>query len=77
MGVPILRFLKAPARIIEKAPSAGLFDGQTDEDEMGFTYKMLDACLMGQEVPPDVKERIDRMHRRSEHKRAAITVFQK
>ena len=72
-----LRFLKAPARIIEKAPSAGLFDGQTDEDEMGFTYKMLDACLMGQEVPPDVKERIDRMHRRSEHKRAAITVFQK
>lgn len=70
-----LRFLKAPACIIEKAPSAGLFDGQTDESEMGFTYKMLDAYLMGQDVPPDVKERIDRMHQRSEHKREPIIVF--
>lgn len=70
-----LHFLKAPACIIEKAPSAGLFDGQTDESEIGFTYRMLDAYLMGQDVPPDVKERIDRMHQSSEHKRAPTIVF--
>ena len=33
-----LRYLKAPQAIIDKAPSAGLFEGQTDEQEMGFTY---------------------------------------
>ena len=38
-----LRYLNAPACIIEKAPSAGLFDGQTDEEEMGFTYAALDT----------------------------------
>ena len=72
-----LRFLNAPDCIIEKAPSAGLFDGQTDESEMGFTYKMLDAYLMGQDVPPDVREKIERMHQRSEHKRVPTIVFQK
>lgn len=32
-----LRFLNAPACIIEKAPPARIFDGQTDESKMGFT----------------------------------------
>lgn len=67
-----LRFLNAPACIIEKAPSAGLFDGQTDEDEMGFTYAELDTYLMGEEIPEAAKEKIDAMHRRSEHKRSEI-----
>ena len=46
-----LRYLNAPACIIEKAPSAGLFDGQTDEEEMGFTYAALDTYLMGGKIP--------------------------
>ncbi|MBQ1217878.1 MAG: NAD(+) synthase, partial [Clostridia bacterium] len=33
-----LRYLDAPKCVIEKAPSAALFDGQTDETEMGVTY---------------------------------------
>ena len=37
-----LRFLKAPEFIISKAPSAGLFDGQTDESEMGVSYRSID-----------------------------------
>ena len=64
-----LRWLNAPVCIIEKAPSAGLFDGQTDEQEMGITYKELDAYLFGKKVSDTAKQTIQRMHDQSEHKR--------
>lgn len=64
-----LRWLNAPACIIEKAPSAGLFDGQTDEQEMGITYSELDAYLFGEAVSDAAKQIIQRMHDKSEHKR--------
>ena len=70
-----LRYLNAPACIIEKAPSAGLFDGQTDEEEMGFTYAALDAYLMVGEIPETTKKKIDAKHRRSEHKRSGIKKY--
>ena len=70
-----LRYLNAPACIIEKAPSAGLFDGQTDEEEMGFTYAALDTYLMGGKIPETAREKIDAMHRRSEHKRSGIKKY--
>jgi len=34
-----------PADIIEKAPSAGLWEGQTDEDELGISYELVDRFL--------------------------------
>lgn len=37
--------LGIPASIIDKAPSADLWSGQTDEDEMGISYKVLDEVL--------------------------------
>ena len=64
-----LRWLNAPVCIIEKAPSAGLFDGRTDEQEMGITYKELDAYLFGEAVSDAAKQTIQRMHEKSEHKR--------
>ena len=70
-----LRYLKPPKCVIEKAPSAGLFDGQTDESEMGFTYKELDTYLDGGKIDDAVLERIQRMHARSEHKRREILTF--
>ncbi len=36
---------------------------------MGLTYDQLDTYLAGGEVEPSVRERIDRMHRMSDHKR--------
>lgn len=50
-----LRFLDAPSRIIEKAPSAGLFDGQTDESEMGMTYAELDKYILGDDVSEKIR----------------------
>lgn len=67
----LARELGVPAPIIEKPPSAGLWSGQTDEGEMGFTYEQLEHHLTGAApVPVDVAERIERLARASAHKRA-------
>ena len=70
------KILGVPERIITKAPSAGLVDGQTDEGDMGFTYDVLDEYLASGKInDPSAKERIDVMRRRSEHKRKPIPIF--
>ena len=70
------RVLNVPEKIINKAPSAGLYQGQTDEGDMGFTYDVLDEYLAtGIINDPKARERIDVMRRRSEHKRKPIPIF--
>ncbi len=59
-------------RLAERTPSAGLFEGQTDEGEMGVKYSVLDAYLKGEEIDEKSKERIEYLHRISEHKRVPI-----
>lgn len=63
------RMLGLPMRIASRVPTAGLWPGQTDESELGLTYDMIDRYLLGEEVSPEVKERIETLHRQSEHKR--------
>lgn len=58
--------------LANRVPSAGLFEGQTDEKEMGLTYKDLDDFLLGKEIDSKVKERIEYLHKISEHKRKPI-----
>ena len=70
-----LRYLGAPEQIIKKAPSAGLFEGQTDEDEMGVTYAAIDKYILTGEANEHDKAIIDRYHSRSEHKRRPISTF--
>ena len=70
-----LRYLKAPESIINKAPSAGLFEGQTDEREMGVTYKAIDEFITTGETDPASKDIIERYHRVSEHKRRMPAKF--
>lgn len=64
-----LKYLDAPKCVIEKAPSAALFEGQTDEDEMGVTYAAIDKFLFTGEASEADKKIIDRYHKASEHKR--------
>ena len=64
-----LEYLNAPKCVIEKAPSAALFEGQTDEDEMGVTYAAIDKFLFTGEASETDKKIIDRYHKASEHKR--------
>jgi NAD+ synthase len=52
--------MHVPDPIIKKIPSAGLWKGQTDEDEMGITYERLDAILLGIELGLPEKKIADR-----------------
>lgn len=66
----LARHLGIPPAIIDKPPSAGLWEGQTDESEMGITYEELDSCLSGGPASPEVRDRVEALHRASAHKRA-------
>jgi NAD+ synthase len=67
--------LGVPEEIITKPPSAGLWEGQTDEGEMGITYEELDKIIAGIEsgntegLNPALVEKAKRMHASTEHKR--------
>ena len=58
--------------LANRVPSAGLFEGQTDEGEMGIKYDDLDKFLLGGKVEKTVEERINHLHKISEHKRIDI-----
>jgi NAD+ synthase len=64
----LARFLKVPPEIIDKAPSAGLWAGQTDEAEMGFSYEALDEYILTGKAPEALKKRIETMRANSAHK---------
>jgi NAD+ synthase len=63
------KYLNIPKEIIEKPPTAGLWENQTDEDEMGFGYDILDNYIINKTGPKNLVERIKKMNRNSEHKR--------
>jgi len=63
------RVLGVPKSVIERPPSAGLWEGQTDEEEMGTTYNMIDDLLEGKDIPNRDREIIERLHMHTEHKR--------
>jgi NAD+ synthase len=67
----LARELNVPSAIIERTPSAGLWIGQSDEEEMGFTYGDLQRYLEEgpQGVSPALAMKIERLTRSSEHKR--------
>ncbi|MDD5416398.1 MAG: NAD(+) synthase, partial [Candidatus Aenigmarchaeota archaeon] len=78
----VAKELNVPREIIDRKPTAGLYEGQTDEGEMGITYDNLDKILVGFELhlehnaiseitntPEKEIERISEMVERNEHKR--------
>jgi len=66
----LARFLGIPQPIIDKPPSAGLWEGQTDEGEMGFSYNNLDRYLLAGEVSNEIRKKIEFMVAKSAHKRS-------
>lgn len=66
----VARELAVPQRVIDRPPSAGLWEGQTDEEEMGITYEQIDRFLAEGSSGSDPADReIDRRFRASRHKR--------
>lgn len=64
--------LGVPKSILDKAPTAGLWEGQTDEKELGISYEDNSDYLEGKEVDSAVSERLESLYRRTEHKRSRI-----
>lgn len=67
----LARELGVPEHIITKPPTAGLWVGQTDEAEMGFSYETLEQYLTkgAAAVPAKVAQRIEQLRASSDHKR--------
>lgn len=67
--IKLAKHLNIPKPIIDKAPSAGLWRGQTDEDELGMSYEELDFILKGKKVAPAKMKRVKELMEKSNHKR--------
>ncbi len=70
-----LKYVDVPESIINKAPSAGLYEGQTDEGEMGVKYESIDNYLLNNSIINSDKIIIDKFHKASEHKRSMPIVY--
>jgi len=70
----VANYLGLPNSIIKKAPTAGLWAGQTDEEEMGFSYDELDKYLSTGATPEkqNIISKIEVMRAKSEHKRLPV-----
>lgn len=67
--------LGIPEKVRETKPTADLWTGQTDEDEMGFTYDQFESWHKGEDVPTDIKEKIELMIKKNSHKSDGIYEF--
>ncbi|HUT38739.1 MAG TPA: NAD+ synthase [Methanoregula sp.] len=70
----IAQELRIPGSIINKTPSAGLWEGQSDEEEIGLSYEKIDASLRalelkGWKAATPMEEKVLGLVRKSEHKR--------
>ena len=68
----LAEYLDIPKKIINKLPSAGLWEGQTDEQEIGISYDQLDKYLkIGKLNNKMIEEKIQDKIAKSAHKRTA------
>jgi NAD+ synthase len=70
----LARFVGIAPEIVDKPPSAGLWPGQLDETEIGFSYEMLDRFLQTGTAPEALKSRIEYMIAACRHKKAAPAI---
>ncbi|GKU80429.1 ammonia-dependent NAD(+) synthetase [Paenibacillus sp. L3-i20] len=61
-----------PDSVLHKAPTAGLWEGQTDEDELGIKYDDNSDYLEGKEIADAVREKLEKQYLKTEHKRSPI-----
>lgn len=67
----LAEYLGIPKKIIDKPPSAGLWEGQTDEEEIGISYEQLDKYLKtGKLKNKIIEKRIQDKITKNAHKRA-------
>jgi len=79
----VARILRIPEKIINKPPSAGLWEGQIDEDEIGMTYDLLDEIIYRLDYNLDLKDlnkveikRVKNMMEAAKHKNNTPPTFE-
>lgn len=70
------RVLGVPESILKKAPSADLWENQTDEAEMGVSYSSIEKYITGEKVSENEEKIILSLHKKSEHKRSLPPFFE-
>lgn len=79
--IELARELGIPSKIVDKIPTAGLWEGQTDEGELGISYADLDKALLSVEkgtfnkVDLKIMSKVERLIKASSHKRTLIPTF--
>ena len=73
----LLTYAECPEEIIKEPPSAALFEGQTDEQEMGITYEEIDEYLLNGNASEEARAKIEAASKRAEHKRTLGRVYPK
>lgn len=79
----VARAIGVPDSVINRPPSAGLWEGQTDESEIGISYVDLDTTLLAIEkgdtsqVEPELLSKVQRKIKTSQHKRTSVPAFTK
>lgn len=71
----LAKVLEVPEEIINKKPSAGLWKGQSDEDELKVSYDDIEKYFEGESIAPEKAERIKSLYKSTEHKRESIDYF--
>lgn len=72
----LAKYLGVPDSIINKKPSADLWEGQTDEQELGISYSQIDEYILnGTCVDTNIDEIIKQKHERTNHKLKPIPIF--
>ncbi len=74
----LARELNIPEKIIDKIPSAGLWSGQTDEEEIGFTYDQMDCALKdiaADKVTDETCRKLRAVVKQNAHKRELPKIF--
>lgn len=76
----LAKYLSVPESIINRPPSAGLWTGQTDEGEIGVTYKEIDNILINEpwkntDDLSEAEKKIYSLVKNSEHKRNPVPHF--
>lgn len=74
----VMEFLKAlgaPEIFYTKSPSAGFYEGQTDEDELGFSYNELDNFLLHGVIGDNINL-IQSRHEATKHKRNGVLIYE-
>ena len=59
--------LKVPHEVLYRTPDDGL-SNQSDEDKLGVKYKEIASYMAGEELPEEVKQKIEKLHKNNLHK---------